>query len=187
MQFWILLGGCLGILGAQWALITLIALGALRRKAGAALGQIGGPIGRWLEEARQLAELARGSGISEGEVAPFLAACRELRAAADAAGERVWETEWVARLRAAWEQGGRELGVLEERVAASALLVEGWIPSLVAVRECEASVWRTVGVYGGEVEAYARRRSAWGAGILAGVFGYGPLVDWQPGVRPARV
>jgi len=64
MDFWIAISGAVLVLAAQWAVISLAALGSLRRSVQGAFRGLAGPMRRYLEESADAAEKARGFGLN---------------------------------------------------------------------------------------------------------------------------
>lgn len=172
MPFWILLLGALGVLWMQWVVISMAALGALRRRVQEAFAEIAGPMRRFSEEAVGSGEIARGFGVDAGPLRKL----QESRVALDSVLARMTaKTPDAVRVHEcleAWAQMVAATELVNVLVAQLSGVVEGWAALQVELAVCRGRVEQAGLRYNEAVGNYEGRRCVAGMPWVARKFGF---------------
>ena len=167
-----------GILVAQWAVISLVALGALRKLVLEKLRGMVGPMRRFLSEVGDMLEVARGYGVTAERV-------REVRGTLEKVGRWMVEIEGlgiervdVRELEASWRKCLGEYHVLVQEVTSLPVVVDGWLAREREAEVCERRAEEAAWEYNSAAQEYERRRSAGPTVLLAKILGYSALPMW---------
>ena len=178
MEFWILFLVALGVLWAQWAVISLVALGALRRKASEALEEVGAPLGRWWVEVVELARMAREGGVGEERWEAVHEAVNRLQEAWAALAPRALDAVSLRRVVDARERLMEALQALDFAVSGMPGVIEGWFAAQTALERVQHSVEAALERYNARVSEYRARRDRGMMRAVAFAFGYRAVEEW---------
>lgn len=181
MEFWILFLVALGVLWAQWAVLSLVALGALRRRASEALQEVGAPLGRWLGEVGELARMAREGGVGEPRLAEVHEAVKGVQEAWASVAPRALDAGSLRRAVDARDRLEEALQALDLSVGGLPGVIEGWFAAQTALEGSQRAVATAIGRYNTQAGEYQARRERGMTRVVAFVFGYCPVDEWPQG------
>jgi hypothetical protein len=175
MQFWILFLGAAGVLWVQWVVISVAALGALRRRAQETYGGIGGAMGRFLDESLEAGEMARGFGVDSSVLRDLQQSRLDLEKAFSTLHPNTMELDVFAQCSGAWDRMLMANEVVNLAVGRLPGVLEGWGGTQSALAAWRDRVGQAVGVYNEAVQNYESRRCLRGMPWAARRFGFGAI------------
>jgi len=178
MEFWIAILGAVAVLFAQWALISLVALGALRRRAQIALRDIDAPMRHYLEEGADAAERARGFGVDTHVLRREKDARERLERELGVLAGSPMEAVDLDALRLSWGDCIRANQAVNHTVLGLPCVVEGWAGIKGDLEIRSERVTNAIEDYNLSVSEYGTRWSKGATSVAGRWFGYRPLEKW---------
>ena len=178
MEFWIAIFGGTAVLVAQWALISLVALGSLRRRVQAALRELDGPMRHYLEDAATAVETARGFGTEVQVLRRQREAREQLEVFLGALASGPMEQLDLEEFRKAWSNCLRSNQAVNHAVLGLPCVVEGWVGQQGDLETRSNRVSKALDDYNRAVQEYEYRWHKGATSLAARWFGYGRLEEW---------
>lgn len=175
MQFWILFLGAAGVLWVQWVVISVAALGALRRRARETYGGIGGAMGRFLDESLEAGEMARGFGVDPSVMRDLQQRRLDLEKVFATLHPNTTEAAVFEQCSGAWDRMLMANEAVNLAVGRLSGVLEGWAGTQSDLAACRDRVGQAVRVYNEAVGNYESRRCVRGMPWAARRFGFGAI------------